>query len=596
MNPNGKALALPLQQSTFGIQDYLEIFWRRKWWLVVPLLLGTVIAVVYSYTLPPLYRSSTLILVEPQEVPPSYVSSLVTSSVEERLATIRQQVMSRTNLEKIIREFGLYREPQAQPVSRGLMGRVRTKAKRLLQSLGLYREPPTVVPERGHIPEEVIARMRSSIEVEVLGGRRSGHNAFTISFRGENPQTVMQVTNALASLFIEENLKVRERQAEGTAEFLESQLREAARDLQRQEQALKEFKERHRGALPEQLDANLRTLDRLQQELQSLNEALRTAEEQALLLERQLAELQQAETPQASAPEAPAVPLERELQQLRGQLALLQAQFNDNYPDILILKRRIAELEAQRGTVPEAPSGGEPAPAASSPRGAQQLELQLHALRSDIAALTARRQQVQALIREYERRVEETPDNELKLLTLTRNYAISQKNYETLLAKRLNAKLAESLEKRQKGEQFRILDPANLPTRPYWPDRPRIVLAGQPAQRRPGGGVHHRARAAPAPAAQARRLAARGRGARVGCHSPRPVHAQGLPPGGSRRPRGPHHRAVPPALRPPRRLEARQRPPGVCHLQCRARRRQNRHRPQPGGGHGQGLWPEDPAP
>jgi succinoglycan biosynthesis transport protein ExoP len=455
-------------------QDYLERFWRRKWWFVLPVIIGTFVAIAYSYSLPPVYRSSTLILVEPQKVPQSYVSPTVTSTVEHRLNTISQQILSRTNLEKIIREFGLYKQERSVAASglEGVAERIRAKAKRTLQALGLSEQKKS--PDWD--PERYVESMRQAIEITVMGGQSK--TAFSVAYSGSNPQTVMQVTNALASLFIEENLKVRERQAEGTSAFLTSELATAERDLRTLEGRLTEFKERHRGALPEQLEANLRTLDRLQLELQTTNETLRNTEERKVLYEQQREGTAPEIMPGTTVQPRPD-PLKVELKGLKLELSRLQALFNDNYPDIIILKERISKLESQlmgMNTLEEPSSSGQTP--SSKPERLLQLEAQIDALNSDIGSLKKRRQRVISLIQEYEKRIEETYENELKLSNLTRDYGISKNNYDTLLEKKLNAKLSENLEKRQQGEQFRVLDPANLPRAPYKPDRQKIILLG----------------------------------------------------------------------------------------------------------------------
>jgi polysaccharide chain length determinant protein (PEP-CTERM system associated) len=471
MNLNGKGQSRLIEKKNLAPQDYIEIFWRRKWWFALPVVVGATIAIVYSYSLSPLYRSSTLILVEPQKVPQSYVSPTVTSTVEDRLSTISQQILSRTNLGKIIRAFDLYK--QNKVVASGLEGgaeRVRTKVKDTLTSLGLYEQEESSVWD----PENYIERMRQAIEIKVMGGRTK--NAFTVAFSGKDPNTVMQVTNALASLFIEENLKVRERQAEGTSEFLANELTVAERELQALEAKLKDFKERHRGALPEQSDANLRTLDRLQLQLQTINETLRNAEGRKVFYEQQLDDATLETVPGATFQPRPD-PLKVELERLQRELAELQAQFNDNYPDIAVLKNRISELEAQLAGVPASEEPSRPTSGNRSQR-LLQVQAQLHTLSLEIETLRQRQNRVISLIRDYEARIESTYDNELKILTLTRDYGISKGNYEGLLAKKLNAKMSENLEKRQKGEQFRVLDPANLPREPYQPNRPKIILIG----------------------------------------------------------------------------------------------------------------------
>ncbi|NOS35995.1 MAG: hypothetical protein GQ522_05100, partial [Deltaproteobacteria bacterium] len=311
------------KQSDKSIFEYWEIFSRRKWWVIIPAIIGTVIAAIYSYTLPPYYRSTTLILVEQQKVPEAYVMPTDVTPLAKRLSTIQQQIMSRTRLEQIIMDLNLDNESEpTNPISR-VIGKVR--------------------PHTRNTPgkEEIVERMREAINVEVIeGSSREGAYAFRVSYEGRDPKTTMQVTSTLASMFIEENLKIREQYAEGTTEFLSSELDKAKKALEEQERAVRSFKEAHMGALPEQLDANLRTLDRLQMELQSVNDSLRNAKDRSALLEEQLG-LGSAQSASI------ANPVQEELLRLRQDLVQLRTIFKENYPDVVIARSRINELEKE---------------------------------------------------------------------------------------------------------------------------------------------------------------------------------------------------------------------------------------------------------
>ncbi|PIX26364.1 MAG: protein GumC, partial [Deltaproteobacteria bacterium CG_4_8_14_3_um_filter_45_9] len=188
------------EQTPFNIQDYLAIGLRRKWYIIIPLVLCALASFgVYKY-LPKVYKTTTLILVQPQTVPENYVRPTITDSMANRLNTISQEILSRTRLEKVIQEFNLYADI------------------------------------RKRLPlEEIIEIMQKAIEVKVQEPRRDRRdqttNSFSISYEGEEPKTVMMVTNKLASLIIEENLKVRESQAEGTSEFLTKELQSMEEQL-----------------------------------------------------------------------------------------------------------------------------------------------------------------------------------------------------------------------------------------------------------------------------------------------------------------------------------------------------------------------------
>jgi polysaccharide chain length determinant protein (PEP-CTERM system associated) len=419
-----------MEQSNKTLFDYIDIFYRRKWMLVIPLLLGTGIAVFVSFKLPSYYRSTTLILVEQQKVPEAYVTPTDTTPIEQRLSTMKQQIMSRTRLEQIINEFNLYKDDAGSVLK-----------------------------------EDIIERIRDNIEIDIIGGdRRRPSNAFSISYTGREPYTTMQVTNTLASLFIEENLKTRERYAEGTSEFIISELEKAKKELEVQEKTFREFKERHMGALPEQLDANLRTLDRLQLELQSVNDALKNADDREILLKGQL---DIGDT------------LMVELARLKSELASLLSLYKENYPDVVITRNRIKEVEEKlaRRTDTEGQKEEELVKIEPTVQNPEAYAV-LVSVRSRISTLKAREIRTREQIKTYEKRVEEIPANEQKLAAIQRDYDISLNNYQSLLEKKLNARLAENLEKRQKGERFRVIDPANLPERPFRPDKRKITLLG----------------------------------------------------------------------------------------------------------------------
>jgi polysaccharide chain length determinant protein (PEP-CTERM system associated) len=416
--------------------------------------------------------------------------------MQERLNTIKPQILSRTNLEKIAREFALYEKEVASVIARqkGVgesLQAMKARAKEILVALGLSEKKPSVALDPQTIPEEFIDGMRKKITVEVVG--RGNNEAFTVAFEGREPPTVMQVTNTLASLFIEENLKVRERLAEETSEFLDLQLQEAQAQLEKQERALQEFKKEHMGMLPEQMDVNLKALDRLQLELQNLNEAIRNAEERSRTMDHmQLEMLTLSEAIRNTSEQNGNVTSnthnsiqdEPELERLQKQLAQLQSQFNDNYPDVIALKQRINAIGtplAPKSTVSEPARQTQSAPLQESHLALQLqrgLQTQLQTMKSEIRALIEKRDGVANLIKEYQKKIDNTFTNAQQLMSLNRGYELSQSNYQSLLSKKLNAKLSENLEKKQKGEKFRIIDPAHTPERPYKPNVPKIILFG----------------------------------------------------------------------------------------------------------------------
>jgi polysaccharide chain length determinant protein (PEP-CTERM system associated) len=453
-----------MDQSQNEFFGYLEMFLRRKWILILSIILGTAIAAFIAYNAPAYYRSTTFILVEQQKIPEAYVTPTDTTPFEQRLSTIQQQVMSRTNLENIIKDFNLY----------GKGGNENKLLQKVQSAMGIkIVSKPTM--------ESIVEKMREDIEIEVLGATRgSGGDAFRISYTGSAPDITMRVTNTLASLFIEENLKIKEQYAEGTSEFLAKELEKAKDDLEAQEVSIRKFKEKRMGALPEQLDANLRTLDRLQLELQSVTESFRNSQDRKTMLEEQINLIAT-----GAAPAQVASPLE-ELTRLKSELAALLSVYTDSYPDVIIARNRVKEFEEQMSGSEQDGAAEDVGPSAVAAQiQNREVYANLSEVKSQISMLKARETRIRRQIMMHEKRVEDTPANEQRLTDLTRDYEITFRNYQSLLEKKLNAKLAQNLEKRQKGARFRVVDPANLPEKPFKPNRPMIILFGVMG----GGGV-----------------------------------------------------------------------------------------------------------
>ena len=414
------------------LEDYIEIILRRKWFVIIPFVVSIIGIIVTLLIVPRSYKSTTMILVEHQKVPESYVNPTVTADINERLNTITQQVMSRTRLESIINEFGLYNKEKSNIAN-----------------------------------EELVGMMRGNIEIDIKGGGRGERtSAFSISYVGSNPETVMHVTNRLASLFIEENLKVREQQAEGTTEFLDSQMQGLKAALETHEMQIKLYKEKYMGELPSQTEATLRTLDRLQMERKIINDELSSAEERKNMIQSQLAETRSQEITTEKTIKDPQV---RKILELEGELTRLSSSYTDKYPDIVRIKREISEIKAQIKTA----KGAEP-----EENNINILSKQLVTVNKEIVKLKEEQENIARRVSVLQGRIERIPARELQIAALMRDYENTNKNYQSLLNKKLDAQLAENLEKRQKGEQFKILDPANLPVKPFKPDPKKIVLMG----------------------------------------------------------------------------------------------------------------------
>lgn len=419
--------------------------WSRRKWLAIICFAAPFAAVVSLVTsLPKIYQSTATVVVERQQVPEAFVRSTVTDELGTRLQTISQEVLSRARLDAMITRFDLYSH--------------------------LRKQAPL---------EEVIERMRRDIklelkEVEHRGGRRAGQAAiaaFTVSYRGSDPRTVALVTNALTSFYVEENLKVRERQATGTAEFLRVQLEEITKRLDAQERRVGEFKKRYIGELPQQLQANLTTLERLNVQHRMNGENQIRAQERRDALDKQLAESDPSAPTEG--PDAPTIRIAR----LRQELTSLRGRFSDKYPEVVRVKTEIAALERQ---LAETASGGNAESEAQAPVSPQILRLKqaLNEVESEIRVLKAEEKHLRSSLGLYQSRVENTPRREQELQEMSRDYETTRTLYNSLLTRHEEAQLAESLEQRQKGEQFRVLDPAVPSGAPVAPKRSRLLLVG----------------------------------------------------------------------------------------------------------------------
>jgi polysaccharide chain length determinant protein (PEP-CTERM system associated) len=425
--------------------DYWHIAVRRKWIIIGSILTALGIAGVLCLVLPKSYRSSTLILVENQKIPQEYVKAIVGGPIEGRLIMIQQQVMSRTILSHVIDEFKLYQDEV-----------------------------------RGGPFEDVIEGMRKSIKVDTVGspGPLGKVEAFSISFAHENPMLAMKVTSKLASQFIEENLRVREQFVEGASEFLMQELGKAKVGLEAQEQTISDFKQKYMGELPQQMEANLRALDRIQGELNSTNESIQALTDRVALIDKAIRDY---ETTGATTPGVGGQatdPLVSRLRELERTLSALSG-YKPTYPDVIQTKQEMEVVKAQ--LLEKHRLSGQDL----DEETIKSFDAYLHGLlrqrddaRVDLTGLKERRIRLNGSMRQYEGRVERTPTREQELMILIRDYDNMQKNYQSLLDKKLNAQVAENLEKRQKGEQFRIIDPANLPQKPEKPDPIRIMLIG----------------------------------------------------------------------------------------------------------------------
>jgi protein tyrosine kinase modulator len=451
---------------------YLQVILHRKWIVLAIFAAVTIGTVIYAARLPNVYTSETVILVDPPKIPEMYVRPTVTGDVRNRLGTLTQQVLSVSRLQKVIESFGLY------PNERMKMAR-----------------------------EDVIALMRSRIVVSmVTGSTPNSLDAFRITFSGSEPRMVAQVTNQIATLFIDENLKAREQQATGTTDFLQQQLDETRKRLEAQEGQLRDFRMKHLGEMPEHQVMNLTVIGQLQASLQQESDALNRAEQQRSYLQSMMSQFvpivdyddSDRDNDQLGAPPTPAkqpgkaaAPVTTPADD-RATLAALLTKYTDKHPEVQKLRAKIADREAREGRppAPEPVQSASAAPAepvreAAAPRkkpvpntSNPVLVSQLKGVEAEIVKHKEERERISKTLASYRAKLEAIPVREQQITELVRDYEINKGHYAGLLGKQLSAETATQLEIRNKGEQFYVLDRAEPAQRPSSPKRTLIDLVG----------------------------------------------------------------------------------------------------------------------
>jgi polysaccharide biosynthesis transport protein len=417
-------------RATSGLEMLFAVWHRRKWLGLVVFLIPLTATAGAVRSLPNTYESSATVLVEPQGTPgPRLVGPSATGELETRLRTISEQILSRSRLLEIINQFDLYPD-------------LRRRAS----------------------PEAVVERMRRDIQLQFKEARESTGReatiAFSLKYRGRDPEIVAQVTNALAAFYVKENARISEQQATGTTAFLQAQVEEVKRQLEDQERRISDFKQSHSGELPDEQAANLAALERFNSQIRVVSDReLRAVERRDELAKRA------AEDPAASDPVA------ARLATLRQDLARLRTQFTDEHPDVIRVKQEIATLEKQLAL-----QGGKPATPADP--AARQLRDARAAVEAELTALRSEEQALRRAISTYEQRIENAPRLERELQQLSRDYAGTKELYATLLQRYENARIAGRMDQGIHGDQFTILDPALVSREPVAPKRLRLLLMG----------------------------------------------------------------------------------------------------------------------
>src|SRR5688572_29353370 len=309
------------QSATAILQEYLGIAQRSKWLIVGCVMASAVLAWGYCLVATKYYRSETLLVVEEPKSIESVVQKVVDDKFEQRLFIVQRQIMSLNFLSSIVKEFDLY--PEAGETGED-------DAAVLKMAAGTLVERVKVDASAGPTGPSVI-------------------EAFTVSFTHPDPKTAMRVTARIAEKFIEEHTKEREKDAEGTAEFLDDELRRLKLDLEKKEEQISQFKTTHIGELPQQTDANLRALDRLEIEINAVNESIQRNSDRLAMLDHAMQEYRVygRQVPSLKTNSIEADPLFRRHKELRDKLVKLKAEFHDEYPEVLLTKEELRQVEAE---------------------------------------------------------------------------------------------------------------------------------------------------------------------------------------------------------------------------------------------------------
>src|SRR5579863_1557126 len=450
-----------------GLGDYWSILWRRRWWILLPTFLCWAAIWTGGWLWPDRYESEALILVEQQKVPEHYVTPNVTLDLQDRVRGMTQQILSRTRLQATIERFHLY------PRSHGLSSLLETT--------------------------DPVEQMRKDIQIELVqsdpktGGRPGELTAFKIRYFASSPEIAQQVNSELTSLFIDENLKSQQQLSEGTTAFLNSQLEESRVKLEEQEAKVREFKAKHLGDLPSQMESNVQILSGIQGQLQTAQRAIDGATQQKLYLESLLQQYQsvQAALGTGDTTVAPPDALEKQLTEMRSRLEDGRSRYTDDYPDIVSLKDKIAKTEALKKQIEQeitSKQGGDAGAGDTTPvavaaqhgtsTSMMQIQSQLKANQLEIQNYAKHRRELESQISVYESRLNLTPETEQELADISRGYEETKTSYNSLLQKQSQSNLATSLEQRQQGEQFSIIDPPSAQEKPSSPNHFLISLAG----------------------------------------------------------------------------------------------------------------------
>jgi len=441
-----KTSQLPIKLNGFEyytFRDYVGVVLRRKWLIITAAMSLALLTAVVAYFWPNTYRASTVILVEPRKVSEGMVMSTVSTDVSDRMASLREQILSETKLAQVIDELGLYKDLKKK-----------------------------------ESPQQIIETMQKAIQVEVIASTMTerGFGAFRVSYENPDAATAAKVTNRLASLFIEENIRSREQQVLGTVDFIDKEVQDAKKDLQDKEDALQRVRLQNIGVLPESEASHVQALASLQLDLRGELDAIERISQQKVYLQSVMSQSKPVVDLDKARGGGDLAGLESELAAKQSELDQLQARYGPKFPDVI---KKTNEVNALQAEIDKRSKEGKPTTASIPKVGRNPvIESQLQAYADEEQRRQAHIAELKQQIAFHEGKLEKIPIVQQQITAVSRDYDSAQDHYRKLLDRKFSADMSSDLETRQKGERFVILDPAQAPDSPATPNRPLLDAAG----------------------------------------------------------------------------------------------------------------------
>ena len=427
--------------GSLNSQDILSILLKHRWKLALPVFVLCIATIIISVMLPPVYRSEATILIESPKIPQDLIRSTVNTVTNERIEYITQRVLTGPRVLSVIDKYNLY-------------------------------------DSKGISAAQAIAEFRSNVEIQQVsasvGRRQTTTISFSVSFSDSDPQTAQDVANELITMFLDENLKSRSEIAEQTTSFLAEEAEKIRLTITNLEQSIAEFKQENSARMPEVANMNLQLMQRYEAQHQKAFLDMQEAEAALALLVRQQAQYQNTS---AGAPSG--------LLQLKQQYNEFLLRNTDQHPDALRMQRQIEDMERQQlallnaaANTPKSQLAPDADPELLKDPGYASLVAAIETSKRKLRFHQNTRSRIGQQLKELEARIIEAPVVEQEYIDLQRDLANLEEKYQEIRNKELEAQISQNLEQDQKGERFRLLEGAALPTAPESPNRMLLLISG----------------------------------------------------------------------------------------------------------------------